>query len=52
MRIEQGIRDLVQMTGDDQAHAGYSVAGRSRGQVTLCVVCTMQKETSSASFLV
>jgi hypothetical protein len=24
-----------------QAQVDYSVAGRSRGQVTLCVVCTM-----------
>jgi hypothetical protein len=31
---------------------GYSVAGRSRGQVTLCVVCTVYVETRSVCFLV
>jgi hypothetical protein len=31
---------------------GYSVAGRSRGRVTLCVVCTVHVETRSTSFLV
>jgi hypothetical protein len=31
---------------------GYSVTGRSRGQVTLSVVCTMHVETRSADFLV
>jgi hypothetical protein len=30
----------------------YSVAGRSGGQVMLCVVCTMHTETRSADFLV
>jgi hypothetical protein len=30
----------------------YSVAGRSRGQVTLCVVCTVYVETRSVGFLV
>jgi hypothetical protein len=30
----------------------YSVAGRSRGRVTLCAVCTVHVETRSASFLV
>jgi hypothetical protein len=43
---------LVQRTEDDQAHVGYSVAGRSRGQVTLCVVYTVHKEMRSADFLV
>jgi hypothetical protein len=42
----------VQRTEDGQAQAGYSVVGRSRGQVTLCAVCTMNKETRSVSFLV
>jgi hypothetical protein len=37
---------------DGQAHVGYSVAGRSRGRVMLCAVCTIHKETRSASFLV
>jgi hypothetical protein len=31
---------------------GYSVAGRSRGRVTLCEVCTVYVETGSTSFLV
>jgi hypothetical protein len=37
---------------DDQAQVGYSVAGRSRGLVTPCAVCTVHKETTSAGFLV
>jgi hypothetical protein len=31
---------------------GYSVAGRSRGQVAMCAVCTVHIETRSAGFLV
>jgi hypothetical protein len=31
---------------------GYSVAGRSRGRVAPCAVCTWHVETMSASFLV
>jgi hypothetical protein len=34
------------------AQVGYSVAGRSRGQVALCAVCTVHMEMRSASFLV
>jgi hypothetical protein len=34
------------------SQVGYSVAGRSRGQVTLCAVCTVHEETRSVSFLV
>jgi hypothetical protein len=34
------------------AHAGYSVAGRSRGRVAPCAVCTWHVEIRSASFLV
>jgi hypothetical protein len=34
------------------AQVGYSVAGRSRGRVTLCVVCTVDKEMRSVDFLV
>jgi hypothetical protein len=37
---------------DGQAHVGYSVAGRLRGRVTLCVVCTVHKDVRSAGFLV
>jgi hypothetical protein len=40
------------MISDGQAQVGYSVAGRSRGQVTLCAVCTVHKETRNAGFLV
>jgi hypothetical protein len=47
-----GVGDLAQRTGNGQAQVGYSEAGRSRGWVTLCVVCTMHKETRSAGFLV
>jgi hypothetical protein len=31
---------------------GYSVAGRSRGRVAPCAVCTWHVETMSVSFLV
>jgi hypothetical protein len=34
------------------AQVGYSVAKRSRGQVTPCAICTMHEETSSAGFFV
>jgi hypothetical protein len=37
---------------DGQAQAGYSVAGRSRGRVMLCVVYTVHKETRSVRFFV
>jgi hypothetical protein len=33
-------------------HVGYSVAGRSGGRLTVCVVCTVHVETRSESFLV
>jgi hypothetical protein len=52
MRIEAGVGDLVYRTGDGQAQVGYSLARRSRGRVTLCVVYAMRKETRSVSFLV
>jgi hypothetical protein len=52
MRIEAGVGDLVQRTRDGQAQVWYSVAGRSRGRVTLCVVCIVHKERRSAGFLV
>jgi hypothetical protein len=51
MRIIAGVGDLVQRTRDGQAH-GYSVVGRSRGRVMLCVVCTMHMETRSMDILV
>jgi hypothetical protein len=35
MRINVGVRDLVSRTGYGQAQVGYSVAGLSRGRVTL-----------------
>jgi hypothetical protein len=34
------------------AQVGYSVAGRSRGRVAPCAVCTWHMETRSACFLV
>jgi hypothetical protein len=34
------------------AQVGYSVAGRSRGRVALCAVCTGHVETRSTGFLV
>jgi hypothetical protein len=34
------------------AQVGYSVAGRSRGRVEPCGVCTWHVETRSADFLV
>jgi hypothetical protein len=52
MRIVARVGDLVQRTGDGQAQVGYLVVGRSRGQMTLCAVCTMYKEASSACFLI
>jgi hypothetical protein len=52
MRILAGVGDQVQRTRDGQAQVGYSVAGRSRGRVTPCVISTMHKETRSAGFLV
>jgi hypothetical protein len=51
-RIVAGVGDLVRRTGDTQSHVGYSVAGRSGGQMTLCVICTMHEETRSVCFLV
>jgi hypothetical protein len=34
------------------AQVGYSVAGRSRGRVTLFAVCTVHVETMSTGFLI
>jgi hypothetical protein len=51
-RIEAGVGDLVQRIEDGQAQVGYSVARRSRGRMTLCVICTVYKETRSTSFLI
>jgi hypothetical protein len=52
MRIMTGVGDLVQRIGDDQAQVGYSVAGRSGGQVMPCAICTMHIEIRSVSFLI
>jgi hypothetical protein len=52
MRIVEGIEDQMQRTRDGQAEVGYSVTGRLRGQVMLCVVCTVHKKTRSTDFLV
>jgi hypothetical protein len=40
-RIMVGVGDLVWRTENGQAHVGYSVTEQSRGQVTLCAVCTV-----------
>jgi hypothetical protein len=50
MRIEAGVGDLVQRTGDGQAQVGYLMARRSRGRVILCAVYIVYKETRSADF--
>jgi hypothetical protein len=52
MRIVTGVGDLVQGIGDGQTQVGYSVAGRSRGWLMLCAVCTMHEDTRSTNFLV
>jgi hypothetical protein len=52
MRIVEGIEDQMQRTRDGQAEVGYSVAGRLRGQVMLCVICIVHKEMRSTDFLV
>jgi hypothetical protein len=52
MRIEVGVGDVLQRTGDSQAQVRYSIAERLRGRVTLCAVYTMHKETRSTGFLV
>jgi hypothetical protein len=50
-RIGVGVGDLVQRTRDGQAQDGYSMVGRSRGQMTLCVVCTAHKGHKESKFL-
>jgi hypothetical protein len=53
MRIETGVGYLVRRIMDDQAQVGYSVARRSGGQVTSCVILIIHVvETRSAGFLV
>jgi hypothetical protein len=49
---DDDVEDLVQRTGDGQAHVRYLVAGRSGGRMTLCAICTVHKERRSAGFLV
>jgi hypothetical protein len=46
-----GVGELVQRIGDGQAHVRYMVVGRSRGRVTLCVICTVHKKMRSVGFL-
>jgi hypothetical protein len=51
MRMETGVGDLVRRIEDDQAQVKYSVAGRSKGQVTPCVIRIVHvEETRSVSF--
>jgi hypothetical protein len=52
MRIEAGVGDLVQRTGDGQVQVEYLVAERSRSRVMLCAICTVHKEMRSAGLLV
>jgi hypothetical protein len=52
IRIMTEVGELMRRTEDDQAHVGYSVAGRSRDRVTLCAVCTVHVEARSAGFLI
>jgi hypothetical protein len=52
IRIVVGVEDLVQKIKDSRAQVGYSVAGRSGGRVTPCVVCTVHMEMRSTYFLV
>jgi hypothetical protein len=53
IRIEEGVRDLVQKISDDQVQVSYSVAGQSGGRVTLCVIHIVHvEEMRSAGFLV
>jgi hypothetical protein len=42
----------MQRTEDGQAQVRYSVAGRSGGRVTSCVICTVHMEIRSTGFLV
>jgi hypothetical protein len=52
-RIKVGVADLVQRIGDDQAQVGYSVAERSGGPVTPCVIRIIHmEETRSVGFSV
>jgi hypothetical protein len=52
-RIEVGVGDLVRRIDDDQIQVKYSVAGRSGGQVTPCVIPVVQvEEMRSVGFLV
>jgi hypothetical protein len=51
MRIEAGVRDLVQRIGDDQTQVGYSVVERSGGQVIPCsMYIILMVETRSTGF--
>jgi hypothetical protein len=50
--IETGVGDLVQMIENGQSQVGYSVAGRLRCHVILCMVYTVHKEIMNTDFLV
>jgi hypothetical protein len=47
-----GVGDLLQRTGDGQAHIVYSVAERSEGRVMSYAIYTVHNETRSVGFLV
>jgi hypothetical protein len=51
MMIEAGVGDLMQRMGDDQTQVVHSVAGRSGGWVTSCVIRNVHvEEIKSAGF--
>jgi hypothetical protein len=52
MRLEAKVIDLVQRIRDGQVQVGYSVVGRSRGWLTLSVICIVHRKMKSIGFLV
>jgi hypothetical protein len=51
MRIKEGVGDLVRRIRDDPTQVGYSVARRSGGRVTPCVIGIVHvEETRSMGF--
>jgi hypothetical protein len=52
VQVEGATWRAVTRTVGMAAQVGYSVAGRSRGRVAPCAVCTSHVETMSVGFLV
>jgi hypothetical protein len=49
--FKTGVGVLVRRIGDDEAQVGYSMVGRSGGQVTPCAICIVHaEETRGTSF--